>query len=220
MRTNPAAPLVTGTVFRVSVYYLTDNNTQINTFDYMGATPTATPVADQTAISASFQTNVIPQLRLVTTAQTTIVQITIADISVGRTVTDIVPIGLAGTVAGDSLPLEMQANIRKLSLLKGQHGYGRVQMPAVPISFTTPATDPNRINAAGVAAYVLLGNEMLVSPVSGAVIYNPCISTRVKQPLPPAPPISSLVTRAQIYILCFPEPLMGSQRRRRPGRGI
>lgn len=220
MRTNPSAPLVTGTVFRISVSYLTNDNTQVNTFDYMGATPTATPVADQAALSASFQTNVVPQLRLVTSSQTTIVQLTIADISVGRTVTDIVPIGLAGTAAGTPLPLEMQANIRKLSLLKGQHGYGRVQMPAVPSSFVTPATDPNRINAAGVAAYVLLGNEMLVSPVSGAVIYNPCISTRVKQPLPPLPPISPLITRAQVYILCFPEPLLGTQRRRRPGRGV
>jgi hypothetical protein len=120
----------------------------------------------------------------------------------------------AGTVVAANLPLEIAAVVNKVSSLKGGHGVGHFQMPAVPVTFTTPATDPNRVNVAGLAAYTALCLALQITfPGVSAPHVDPVVATR---PIPPA----KVVSLAQKLNAQQPNPLLGTARRRKEGRGI
>jgi hypothetical protein len=117
-----------------------------------------------------------------------------------------------GTAGVNNLPLEMAAVINKASSLRGQHGRSRTSMPAVPDTFTTPATDPNRINATGVGAYNALWNQLLVPLADGGNTYGLAILTR---PLPPNTLYKNGVAVSSYNVNLT----LGTARRRKPGRG-
>src|SRR4029077_10751149 len=91
---------------------------------------------------------------------------------------------------------QVAAVIVRGTRLKGQHGSGRVMMPWVPNTFTTPATSPELLNAAGIAAYTafmnaVFGTSAPASVVAAGSTFNPAILSR------PTPP-SLLVTNGGI----------------------
>jgi len=122
-------------------------------------------------------------------------------------------VSAVGTVANSPLPLEMAAIVKKTGNLKGQHGRGRTFFPSVPTSFTTPAVNPNLLNAAGLAAYKQFGDRVTQGFTIGGVSYIHVVTPR---PIPPA----VVVTLAAPILVYNATPLLGTQRRRREGRGI
>jgi len=119
-----------------------------------------------------------------------------------------------GTAGVHNLPLEMSATLAKYTPLRGQHGRGRMSMPAVPVSFTTPATDPNLLNAAGITAYgayiaKLVGTLTTATPK----VWDPAVTER-----PVTPDI--ITSRGGIINLMIVRPVLGTARRRKEGRGV
>jgi hypothetical protein len=222
-RNNPAANPVTGNLFRIVITFTTDGNVQQCLFDYTNSVAGQT-VRDMPLLVAAFKANFASLLEPILTNDTTITNYSIADLNPGKVPTLVIAGSGNGTVTGQYLPLLLQANIEWSSGLKGQHGRGRTQLPGVPISFTTPATDPNYLNAASIGLYANFASQRLdnitvgTGPIS---VYNPVITTRPKKPpvtIPPTPtPLPGFAQEITGYVV---RPLLGTQRRRYPGRGI
>jgi len=216
MRVNAPLPaLAAQPAVQITLFSVTSAQVCENTFQYITAGPAIPATSDLNQLAQDFWSLISAQAVLVTTGQTTFTQVTAALISSNNVPTGLytLPGATVGAVAGSSLPLEMGAIMAKQTNVRGQHGRGRITLPAVPISFTTPATDPNIINAAGLTAYLNLANKFNAVLISGGVTWNAAVVTR---PIPPAAvatngtPILRVVTRA----------LLGTARRRREGRGI
>jgi hypothetical protein len=217
-RNNPPAPLIAPEgVLRLVVMMVTGGEVQENLYDFKSTSGTFSIPADQIGLATYFNGTLLPLYRACLTAATEITQVLIQDIVPGFNPTFIQVIAEPGTVGGNALPIEMQATIRKRSGLKGQHGYGRVMLPAVPVAFTTPAANPNILT--NVALYQALATG-IITGFAASGTYLPCITTRVVQPTPPLPPISPIPTRAVTVTSMPVDTLLGTQLRRRPGRGI
>jgi hypothetical protein len=214
-RVNTPAPPITGQVAAIVFQSATASQTCQCVFHYMAPAPVTFTAAKSLALAIAWNAAFGTLIQAVLTADTALGETLCEDVSVG-----IVPtqgsstlVGLFGTVAGHAIPLEMGATLTRRANLKGQHGIGRVTMPAVPLSFQTPATDINKINAAGLLAYAALATALEGSISDGTSLYNPVIATR---PIKPA----NVVSRAALVILMTPQALLGTARRRKPGRGI
>ncbi len=145
---------------------------------------------------------------------TTLVSVTVIDLTVNQNPSQIVLFAPAtvGTVGAANLPLEMSVTIRKLTALKGQHGRGRISFPAVPTSFTTPAVDPNMLNAAGITAYSNIISNLTTTLIIGPHNWQPYVVMRALIPATPptrGTPISSMLV----------DTVLGTARRRKEGRG-
>jgi hypothetical protein len=195
------------------VSYESDRQQCQNSWFYMAPTFAAEPGAVMQQLVEDFVALVSPGLLFCVPASTLIEIATCRCISSSSPANTEAPIALPGSVMGDGLPLEMAAIITKYSLLKGQHGRGRIYMPSVPITFTTPATSPNKINATGRTAYGDLGDLTMAVLTSGGLNYKPVIVTR------PIAPIN-IATRGVVISQTFTQPILGTVRRRRLGRGI
>jgi len=116
-----------------------------------------------------------------------------------------------GTVVGPHINMELAAIMRKYTAHKGQHGEGRNYLPAIPLSFVSTAINPNVINGVGSGFYAAFMASVLAPLTVGLKTFQLAICTR------PATNINytlgAPVTSAQATAL------MGTQRRRRIGRG-
>jgi hypothetical protein len=213
-RPQPPAPAITGDVYRFSYQVLTEANTvAIIDIDYMGtafagdpATPMSGLLAAILAAANAAMENCLPALSVLRSAS-------LACLSSLLPATLNTTIQSTGFVLSDQLPDENTVIVNKASTLKSMHGRGSFRMMTVPISFVTPALDPNRINAAAVTAYTALGTAFATIFSVAGINYNACISTR---PTPPA----RVVSRAQFVLAFRVNRLIGTMRRRRVGRGI
>jgi hypothetical protein len=214
-RNNPLPPPYTGQPIRIVLQTRTSGQVCQNVFDYVSPTPLTLTAGRLLTFAANWNSAMGAALQGILTADTVFLDTLAEDINPG-----IVPTqssagltGLTPTVAGHSLPIEMGATMSKKSALKGQHGRGRITLPAVPISFTTPATDPNNLNGTGLTAYGVL--EALLEGVisDGVVNYSPVITVR---PVAPA----TIPSHGAPIILFKTQLLMGTARRRKEGRGI
>lgn len=212
MRLNPLPPAITGDVCRIVIQYLGLSGTYINTLDYQASALNAVTSATLAALAAAFQTAVEPSLKACLSDQATIAAYFASCLSLSTPATDFLVSGVAGTVAQPCLPNEMGAVIQKRTLLKGQHGRGRITLPAVPTTFTTPATNPDKINVTGGAAYSSLVTALEGNLAAGGLTFTPCLSVR------PAPP-AILVTHAQQVTNFALNTILGTARRRKEGRG-
>ena len=215
MRTNWPAPAITGVVGRITVVTSTAAQTCFTSFDYMSSSMTTT-TAEMAVVVANFLLGTKAHYLACLTPDTTLIATTMQAVSslVYQTAIVTEAPGVVGTVMTHSLPLEMGATLTKYSAIKGQHGRGRVTMPAVPITFTTPATDPNRLNATGLAAYLAVVLDVQTSWAgTGGNFWAPVISTR---PKPPA----SVVAEAALVTQYVQPLVLGTARRRKEGRGI
>jgi hypothetical protein len=117
-----------------------------------------------------------------------------------------------GTTGATHLPLEMAAVISTATLVKGQHGRGRVYMPAIPVGFVTPAADASRLNGGAAIVYGTFASAMVLPLTVGGSTYNWCVATR-KTPW-------GNWTNAGLVINVYIRDVLATVRRRRPGRGI
>lgn len=212
-RVNVLPPPITGDVYRLTIWSRSQGQVCMNVIDYMGGSFAAGPSLPMGALLLQLVTAIEPKYVACLPVATSVFQYTLACLSSGAPVTLVQTSSAIGTVVGNQLPLEMAAIQKKRSALRGQHGLGRFYMPAVPISFTTPATDPNLVNAAGQTAYNQLNDTLKLTQAVAGIFYDCCIT---KRPTPPA----NLVTLAQPISRIDSIALLGTVRRRREGRGI
>jgi hypothetical protein len=135
------------------------------------------------------------------------------DLNPGSTVTQqSLVVGGVGTAGAAALPGTSAVVVTKQTAWKGQHGRGRFYMPSIPTTFTTPATDPSILNSTGLVAYTTW-MATLIANVVGTVVWTPVVSQR---PVPPQvlPQYASKVVTLRV------QPVLGTVRRRREGRGI
>jgi hypothetical protein len=210
---SPPAPVITGPVLRATMFGRCNGQICENTHDYMARTMPLVTSTSMAAFAAGWTTTIEAAYQTVVPASDYLLLTTVACISLNTLVTITTAVNLAGLVAGNSLPIEMAAVVSRYSALKGKHGRGRFFAFGVPILFTTPASDPNLLNGAGIANYQGLGTSLLGPFVLGGVTWDPVISTRPVTPL-------VVVSRAAVVTSYFPQPLLGTVRRRREGRGI
>jgi hypothetical protein len=214
MRVNPPAPAVTGDVVRFTMISVTQGQTCFTTHDYMSSA-----VGDVTHpllanLATAFDTAVTTPYLACLPTTSNVVGVIAEVISTSTVSKFLLSFIQAGLVAAAGLPLEIAAIINRSTILRGGHGVGRFSMPAIPVTFTTPATDPNRINAAGGVAYTALCVALQTTfPAASAPAVSPVVSTR---PVPPA----LVVSHAQPIISQAFNTLVGTVRRRKEGRGI
>jgi len=213
-RNNPNVPLCTGPVIRLTVEMTNPVGQRFQIIlDYMAATPIGVTQTVMTAFLTGWQTNCQTALRAVLGADVTITRYMTAEIETGTCPTVVTNVSFAGTEASDSLPGTVAAVTTKYSAWKGQHGRGRIYYGGVPITFTDPTVDPNRLLGAAVTAYAAVNTALLLAVVAGGVNWNLSITTR------PAPPAVLVARGTNVTILTVQQPL-GTVRRRREGRGI
>jgi len=214
-RNNPPAPVVTSPQLKLAIETVADGVRCQSVLSYNGQGnpyPTLTDLQDfiaawEAANEAQYLACLPPDAELV--------RYTCAEVGLGTCPTAVVLISPAepGTAGATHLPLEMAAVQTLRSNLKGQHGRGRLSMPAVPNTFTTPATDPNILNATGHTAYAALLAALLANIATALGTWVWTIHTR------PSPP-SVLVNSAANVVSATTNDVLGTVRRRRPGRGI
>ncbi len=212
---SPLPSPASGNVVRMTVETLTNGQRCQNTFDYGDAIGTPISASALFTLIGDFQTQVQTQYLAVLSPLTTLVSVTASELKFGVTPSQvsIITPGTVGTAGATNLPLETGATMSRYSSIKGKHGRGRVTIPAVPNTFTTPATDANIINATGITAYNALSARLLGTIVSGGNSWVPVLSVR---PTPPSVLVSN-TSGINSYVL---RTTLGSARRRKPGRGI
>lgn len=213
-RFNPFPAPVTGPVIHLTVETTDPIGQRFQVgLDYMAIAPLAVTQAVMIAFLAAWRFAYEATWKATLAADTSITRYICAETSAGVTPSVVTLANVVGTGGTVSLPGFVASVVTKYSTLKGQRGRGRMYMGGVPTAFTTPATDPNLINAAGIAAYLALTAPLLVGVVAGGTTWNLSITTR------PVPPAVLVATGVPVNILQLQQPL-GTVRRRREGRGI
>lgn len=209
-RVNPFLPPVGGNQGVVEFIFqgVIENQMTINTFSYLG--PNFAPTQPQlTTLANNITANLKATYLLAISADWALTQ---------RKINVVHRNDIAGQVFGDNsggggpanhLPTEVSAVILRSTAVKGQHGRGRVSLPAVPISWVTASTITN---AFGILAYNNLAVNMLAVASDGTNNWVPCIGQRGTV----APPV--IIGAAPITRL-FLDALVGTIRRRKIGRG-
>lgn len=214
-RNNPQAALINGPGVRVTLSLTTDVNIQQTTQTYNVGNSVTPTLNDLSVFASAWLTANLVAYQNVQTGATTFSQLSVAEIWYAMTPTYVANIagGTVGLVAGNPYPLETSVSAVWRTALRGQHGRGRIQFPNVPLGFVTPATDANQLNAAAVTAYLAL-LAALAAPITTAFgVWTPCVQQR---PVPPAV-VSQRATYVNAYTLNH---FLGTQRRRKAGRGI
>lgn len=211
-RNNVPAPVISGDIVRLTIFYLSQAQVLESVLDYEADLLNIVSTVELDAFLIAWKAANQAALLNVLPPTCTVSFYTAAVISNNRIATRFNSANLVGAAGLNSLPIEMAAISAKTSTVKGQHGRGRTFWPCVPNTFTTPATEPNVLNVVGTAAYGLLNVGLQAALPVGARTYFPCVSTR---PIPP----NTVVTNAAAGIVFNIKVLLGTQRRRREGRG-
>lgn len=212
-RANALPPPITGDTYRFTILSKAWGQVCMNSFDFMGESFAVTPGAPMPLLISALITLFEAAYLGTVTAATAVLNYNLQCTSSLAPVSLNTAVNKPGTQAGAALPLEMAAIIKKLSLLKGQHGRGRVFMPSIPVSFTTPLTEANLLNAAGLVGYNNMAASIKGPVTAGTIKYYGAICMRPKAP-------ATVVTLAAQIATIETVPLLSTQRRRREGRGI
>lgn len=212
---NPNAPPIVGNVARVTVRSVCNAQTCLNTFDYFYASVFSVDANDLSNLAGAWDTAFGALYKNILSPLSKYTDITVQELQFGTAPTvTVIPAGAGfGAAGATNLPLEMAAVASRYGNWKGKHGRGRVSFPAVPNTFITPATDANVINAAGLTAYNNLLTPLLATLSVGFLSWVPYITTR------PVPPLSTVTRGVEIVSYTMRE-ILGTARRRKPGRGI
>lgn len=211
-RTNPSGVPVGSTygVVRYVVQGQFQGQMTISIFDYVGAVP-GPNTTQLTTLRTNIGALIITPYRAccATDWQITAERVIPVHSNVFAGVNYFGNSGLFGTGGSASMDTEVAVIINKKTGLKGQHGRGRLSMPAVP---SGAVTQSNVTLAGAITAYNNLIAAMLPGVSDGANTWNPVVSQRGLA----AP---RLVTNWSLLLSCTLNTLMGTIRRRRIGRG-
>lgn len=215
----PLPPLGPSNVFLVTIGGTADNEEWFVNMGMVGAnTLTA---ASEANIAISTETTMTNSLRGVLDASSEwlTVKVTCLNVRSRMPFTRFVNggVGFAGVIGATHIPKEMAAVISKVTAVKGQHGRGRNYYPAVPVSFVTPANNPNNLNLAAITAYNAVDTAWFAGTIVDAgTTMEPCVFTTPKTIPGFAPPPVQQVALVTSFIV---RAILGTVRRRRPGRG-
>ncbi len=214
-RFNTPLPTQVGSVVQIILETTTYGQRCQNSFYYHEPTPGTVTVADLDNLKTDWTAAFDTKIKAVLSPVTTLTSLTLAERHYGVTPTRVYLYAPAtiGTAGATALPLTVTAVIEKLSNFKGQHGRGRVEFPAIPNTFTTPATDNGSLNATGITAYGVVAAEMLQQINSGLLTWSPIIVTQPTQPF-------NLIDNSAVLADCTVRTILGTQTRRKSGRGI
>jgi len=192
-RNNAPLPPIVGDCIKMVVTIVGTDRPGLITFPYMGTAFHGTGLAaDVLAFPAAFKALAEATLKACLPPTATISQYEAQAVSRNDVRNTILSNAVIGTAGATSLPANVAAVIRRGAAIKGQHGNGRVSMPYIPNTFTTVATDPNLLNAAGLAAYNAFIAAVFgtMAPVAVTVNGNNYYNALFQRPTPP----SQLVT--------------------------
>lgn len=213
-RVNPQLPNLSTPVYQVTVSGSGEAGIWLINLAYLASASPQTNLSEQNiATTWNTQCNVSLKACLNQTYTYTGVKVTCVTNPnrIPYTGTGLTGMG-SGTVLSSALPSTVAAIFSKYTTTKGQHGRGRNYMPAPPITFTTPASLPDYVNATGLTAYnSFLSAIQSASIVDGSTLMALCIYTRVAKGQP--------VTQGQFCSVVQMRSLLGTVRRRRTGRG-
>lgn len=213
-RNNPPLPPLTFAVIRYTVQttYLAQIYESI--LDYIASGPVTLSPTVLGVFDTNWRTANLTDFLACISQDAMFVRTYTADLRPATTPTVVNASGpTAGTVASHPLPGPVAAILTKRTNIKGQHGRGRMMMPWVGISFTTPATDPNVLNNTAFSAYNAFIAAITVPVAAGGANWTPSVITR------PVPPAIAVTNGANIESWTV-QSILGTVRRRREGRGI
>lgn len=210
-RNNPSLAAITGnTCGVVKVQGLIEGQMTVNTFMYY--TPGTGPTAAQAqAFLTSFVANMMPKIRACCSADWTVTQVTFepADGMTWGQVVDTSLAGQPGTGPAGHEPTTVASVLSRITAYRGQHGRGRLLLPAVPTGWVTSSTITL---AGGITALTALGTQMLLTISDGTNTWVPCIGQRAKL----SPRFVTYIGGLTTFIV---RTLLGTCRRRKIGRG-
>lgn len=210
-RNNPSLPAVgTGNVVVYKIVGTIEGQLTINTFMYQGAVPSPTQAQLTTLltnISIGMFAKYVACISIDWTC--TLESLDVVSATIFNGVKTTANAGLGGSRAAGHEPTEVAAVLIRRTAVKGQHGRGRVSLPAI----ATADVSLSRISAGAITvALNALGTEMLVSFSDGTNTWNPCVGQRML-----ASP--RLVIGASPLTAVTVDSLLGTVRRRKIGRG-
>lgn len=212
-RNNPQTNLVLTNVVRITLVSSVQGQLLNMSWDFVSRNLiTLTPAVMTSLIGAFDNATTHAALRAALSNTQTLQLYSIQDLNPGTTPTTDSAIGLLGNVAQPTLPIFTSAVLTKTSTFKGQHGRGRTYFGAIPITFTTPGTEPDLLNATGLAAYAAVNAAILAPLTAGGTTWDWSITER---PIAPA----FLVTRYAVVAVTGVDNYVGTTRRRKEGRG-
>ncbi len=212
VRVNPHLPSIVGLAGCI-VYKIIgslENQLTVNTF-YYSSVNIAPNTSQLTTLLAAISTNLMAAYRACVSADwtCTLERIDVVHRNDLNGVQSLANAAAAGTRGAGHFPTEVAITIARSSLVKGQHGRGRISLPAVPLADVT---------ASNITAVALVNNlltlcaQMKLVASDGANNWTPSIAERsVTSP--------KLVIGASAITACSPRTLLGTCRRRKIGRG-
>lgn len=212
-RNNPHLPPVGNTFGIVSykIIGIIEGQQTVSTFTYQAAAPSLT-----TAMMTTLMNSISGQLRgPYATAVSVTWSLTEEDLDfISRNdingVFTTAHSGLVGSRGAPTLPTTVAIVLNRASNVKGQHGRGRLSLPAVCAADTTLS----RVTAAGaITALVALEAAMLLTASDGVNTWTPCIAERSQSS--PRLAIGSSALQVVTH-----DTLLGTIRRRKIGRGV
>lgn len=213
-RNNAQLPALATPAYRIQPFYVVDQQTCLWTMDFI-MTSSAQSATSEQNLATTFNTAMATAIRGFLAADCFYVGVKVTCLTTPARIGFMFNVATAnqsGQVAGNHLPSQMAAIISKYTSTKGQHGRGRFYLPGVPIQFTTPATDCDRINAAGVTAMGAINTALLGGAITdSANVALPAVTQRVAA--------GAAVTHGQVIAQLQSRLLLGVIRRRRVGVG-
>jgi hypothetical protein len=208
-RVNPSLPPPgTGAVIQITAIGIVEGQETINTFYYYcstaGALTTADLIAALAAWRAAFSAHYIAAMssdwksvNLIAACLTQPSLVTIDDFTWAGT--------NGGGPAGHE-PTQVAVCVSRYTAFKGQHGRGRIYLPAVPTGWVTNS------NVTTVGAYVQIALDLALGFTANANIYVPAVVQRSKVSPRPVVGVAAVVEGTARF-------LTATIRRRRIGRG-
>lgn len=211
-RINPLPAPVNPTfgVVRYFIQGLHSGQMTINIFDYINSVPAPTQT-ELTTLLGNISAGVFPAYVAVLSNEWSCVRegLLVVHRNDIQGVFSATNVGILGGTVSAALDTEMAVVGIKYTLIKGQHGRGRISLPAVPSSAVTGS----RVTSIPFGTdLIVLGTSMTLARSDGVSNWIPCVSVRSATP-PHLAAFASGITRIAWT------PLLGTIRRRKIGRG-
>jgi hypothetical protein len=211
-RTNVSGTAVTinDTIVEYIIQGSIEGQLTVNTFYYHGIVTVPT-FAQLTTLLTNISLQVFSNMRTCVSADWSCTRelLNVVDVSSIQGVISVANAGVLGTRPATHLPTEVAAVLIRRTTLKGQHGRGRVSLPAISPGDVTASTITLAAEKTALAA---LASAMLFVCSDGTNNYTPVVAQRS-----PAPP--RLVTNYTNITSVTPNYVLGTVRRRKLGRG-